>query len=91
MSDLATNWWVWIAAALALAILEVFAPGFVFLGFSIGAALVGLMLMFTTQSFSLPMLFLIFAVFSLVAWLALRRIFKLPGERPKTFDHDIND
>ena len=85
-------WWVWIAAALGLAILEVLAPGFVFLGFAIGTALVGLLLLIpAVTALSLPLLILLAAALSLVAWLLLRRGFALPGSRPKTFDHDIND
>ncbi|MBR9844482.1 MAG: hypothetical protein GYB25_15085 [Rhodobacteraceae bacterium] len=85
-------WWVWIAAALGLAILEVLAPGFVFLGFAIGTALVGLLLLIpAATSLSLSLLLLLAAGLSLIAWLLLRRFFALPGSRPKTFDHDIND
>lgn len=86
-----TLWWVWGAAALVLAILEVLAPGFVFLGFAAGAAAVGLLLLVPGLSLSLPLLLLIFAALSLAAWLAMRRAFALPGEKPRTFDHDIND
>lgn len=91
MTGIMTTWWVWIAAALGLAILEVLAPGFVFLGFAIGAAIVGLMLLGPAQLLSVPLLILIFAALSLIAWLVLRRVFALPGSTPKTFDHDIND
>lgn len=91
MTSIMTTWWVWIAAALGLAILEVLAPGFVFLGFAIGAAIVSLMLLGPAQLLSVPVLILIFAALSLIAWLVLRRIFALPGSKPKTFDHDIND
>ncbi|GAA6164983.1 hypothetical protein NBRC116590_26870 [Pelagimonas sp. KU-00592-HH] len=91
MTGIMTTWWVWIAAALGLAILEVLAPGFVFLGFAIGAAIVGLMLLGPAQFLSVPVLILIFAALSLIAWLVLRRVFALPGSKPKTFDHDIND
>ena len=30
-------WWVWIVAGFALGVLEVIAPGYIFLGFAIGA------------------------------------------------------
>jgi len=91
MADLMATWWVWLAAALVLAILEVLAPGFVFLGFAIGAAVMGVILLAAGQSLSIPMILLIFAALSLVAWLVLRRVFELPGGQVKTFDHDIND
>lgn len=84
-------WWLWAAAALLLAIVEVLAPGFVFLGFAIGAAAVSLILLNTGLSLGFPILLLIFAALSLLAWLILRRIFALPKGQVKTFDHDIND
>ena len=62
------TWWVWLAAALALAILEVALPGFIFLGFAIGAAITGLLLLIPGLVPSLPVLLLIFAVLSLVRW-----------------------
>ena len=84
-------WWLWAAAALLLAIVEVLAPGFVFLGFAIGAAAVSLILLNTGLSLGFPMLMLIFAALSLVAWLIMRRVFARPHGQVKTFDHDIND
>lgn len=86
-----STWWIWAAAALLLAIIEVLAPGFVFLGFAIGAGAVALILLNTGLSLGLPMLLLIFAALSLVAWLILRRLFARPQGQVKTFDHDIND
>lgn len=91
MADLLTTWWVWLALALVLAILEVLAPGFIFLGFAIGAAIVGIALLGPLQLLSVPMLLLIFAALSLAAWLVLRRWFALPKGQVKTFTHDIND
>lgn len=91
MTGLLTIWWVWLAAALVLAILEVLAPGFIFLGFAIGAALVGVALLGPLQLLSVPMLLLVFAALSLVAWLVMRRVFALPKSEVKTFNHDIND
>ncbi|HHB81231.1 MAG TPA: hypothetical protein ENK83_05735 [Aliiroseovarius sp.] len=85
-------WWFWAATALALAILEMLAPGFIFLGFAIGAlglaALLGLGLVV-----GLAWLLVIGAVFSLAAWLALRAIFGVPGNQVRTYsrDEDIND
>ncbi len=84
-------WWIWLAGALVLAILEVLLPGFIFLGFAIGAAITGVILALTGVSKSLAILLLVFAVLSLVSWLALRRFFSLPHGQVKTFDHDINE
>lgn len=83
-------WWVWMAAAVGLAILEVLAPGFVFLGFAAGAAVTGALLALGISP-SGPVLALIFALVSLVAWLVLRKLFALKGGSVKTYDHDIND
>jgi len=85
-------WWVWMAAALVLAILEVLAPGFVFLGFALGSLAVGLLLLLGIgATLSLPILLLIFAALSLLAWLVLRRLFALTTGQVKIIDKDIND
>jgi membrane protein implicated in regulation of membrane protease activity len=85
-------WWVWCAAALVLGILEVLAPGFVFLGFAIGALGVGILLLAGgSATFGLPALVFLFALISLIAWLVLRRVFALPRGQVKTFETDIND
>lgn len=84
-------WWVWLAGALALVILEMLLPGFVFLGFAIGAVGVALILLITGPAFSLPVLLLVFAALSLVSWLVIRKLFALPKGSVKTFDSDIND
>ncbi|WP_170324782.1 NfeD family protein [Ruegeria arenilitoris] len=85
------TWWIWLAAALALGILEIVLPGFIFLGFAIGAAITGLMLVIPGMAPSLPVLLLIFAALSLIAWLVLRRVYSLPHGQVKIFRHDIND
>ncbi len=90
MGALWSLWWVWGVIALGLAIIEILLPGFVFLGFAIGAAAVAVILL-TPLSLTLPVLFLVFAVLSLAAWLILRRVFALPKGQVKTFDTDIND
>ncbi len=86
------QWWIWAGAGIVLLIIEVFAPGFVFLGFGVGAIAVALILAIGGGLVtSLPVALLIFAVCSLVAWLVMR---KLAGERKgqiKIWDTDIND
>jgi inner membrane protein len=86
-----TLWWVWMAGALALAIAEVLLPGFIFLGFAIGALAVSLILLNTGLELGLPFLLLIFAGLSLIAWLLLRRYFAMPKGQVKRFKGDIND
>lgn len=84
-------WWVWLSAALVLGVIEVLAPGFIFLGFAISAvvmaALAGLGLIPSTPFATLAM----FAILSLVAWIILRRAFQLPTGNAKVFKEDIND
>lgn len=86
------QWWLWMGGGIALLILEIFAPGFLFLGFGVGAMLVGLLLSFGGGLVtSLPVALLIFAVLSLLVWLVTR---KLAGERKgqiKIWDRDINE
>ena len=88
-----TAWVFWMIAAVGLAILEVFAPSFIFLGFAIGAALVGLILLIggSAISLSLPMTFLVFAVVSLISWIALRQLLGVRRGQVKVWDEDIND
>jgi len=85
--------WAWLAGGLVLAILEVLIPGYIFLGFGIGAALVGVMLFLGGDAVaqSVPFLILGFAILSLVAWLVLRRALGVQKGQVKTFDKDIND
>jgi inner membrane protein len=83
-------WWAWVAVGIGLAILEVLAPGFIFIGFAIGAVLVGL-LMLVGLALSLAWALVVFALASVVSWVVLRKIFGLRAGQVKTFDHDINE
>ena len=86
-------WWVWIVGAVLLAIIEVLAPAQIFLGFAIGAGLVGgaLLIGIPGLAGSLPALTLTFGVASLIGWLATRRLMGVREGQVKTFDHDINE
>lgn len=91
MAALFGLWWVWIAGAIVLLVLEIFAPGFLFLGFAAGAALMGVLVAVLGTALSVPVTLVLFAVLSLGAWLAIR---KLSGERKgqvKVWDTDINE
>lgn len=83
-------WWVWMAAAVLLMVLEVLAPGFIFLGFAIGAAVVGLWLL-AGYAIAWVWLLLIFAVVSLIAWLVLRQVVGVRKGQIKLWDRDINE
>jgi len=83
-------WWVWMAAAVLLLVLEVLAPGFIFLGFAIGAAVVGLWLL-AGYAIAWVWLLLILAVVSLASWLVLRQVVGVRKGQIKLWDRDINE
>lgn len=85
------EWWVWMIAGAVLGILEVVIPGFILLGFAIGAALTGLLLWAGVLGGSLAALLLVFAVASLIAWLVLRKVAGIRRGQVKVWNHDIND
>lgn len=89
--DIWTLWWIWGLGAIALLVLEVFAPGFLFLGFGAGAAVVALLLGLGLGSGNPAILALIFAVVSMVAWFMMRNIFGVRKGQVKIWDKDIND
>ena len=90
LHQLAGTWWAWVVMGFALGVLEILAPGFIFLGFAIGAVLTGVLVGLGISA-SLPALILIFAVASLVAWYILRRTMGVRQGQVKIWDRDIND
>lgn len=86
-----TEWWFWMAGALALATLEVLIPGYIFLGFAVGAGVMGLMMLFGVTASGLALTLAVFAVTSLISYLAMRKFFRLRTGQVKTWDTDIND
>ena len=85
------QWWVWMSGAVLLATLEVLAPGYIFLGFAIGAFALGLLLVLQLSLGGLPLTLLVFAILSLLAYLGMRRVFGLKTGSVKIWDRDIND
>ena len=85
------EWWVWIAAGVVLAILEIVVSGYVLLGFAGGAVLTGLLIWVGLLGGTVPALMLVFALASLGAWLAFRSLFGLPRDNAKVIEHDINE
>lgn len=85
------EWWVWMIAGAVLAILEIMIPGFILLGFAVGAALTGLLLWLGVLGGSLAALVLVFALASLIAWLVLRKVVGIRHGQVKVWDRDIND
>lgn len=84
-------WWVWIVAGFALGVLEVIVPGYIFLGFAVGAVVVGIAVGLGILGGNVPVLLFIFALASLLGWLALRRIMGVREGQVKLWDRDIND
>jgi inner membrane protein len=90
LTTLAGTWWAWVILGFALGVLEVMVPGFIFLGFAIGAVLTGILVGLGITA-GLPALILIFAVVSVVTWLVLRRVVGVRDGQVKIWDRDIND
>lgn len=84
-------WWVWIVAGFALGVLEVLAPGFIFLGFAIGAVITGLAMWLGIVGGSLPVTLVVFALLSLASWFVLRRVVGVSDNQTKLWHKDIND
>lgn len=90
-SALWSAWWVWVAAGLVLAILEVLVPGYIFLGFAIGAVAMGIVVATGLLSLSAGWALVLFAVLSLVAYLVLVLRFRSGRGQVKIIDRDINE
>ena len=88
---LLSYWWVWAVAGVALAALEVILPGFIFLGFAIGAGLTGLLMLVGLLGTDLAITALAFAVLSLASFLVLRRVVGVTEHQRKIWTKDIND
>lgn len=86
------TWWIWVAAGIVLGILEVVVPGYIFLGFAIGAVLVGICLSFGwLTALGLPAMLLMFALISLAGFIVLRAAMGVRHGQVKVWDRDIND
>lgn len=83
--------WTWLIIAAVLAVLELLAPAYVFLGIAISCAVVGLGLLAGVASPGLPLLLVVVAALSGVAWLLLRRVVGVRHGQVRIWDRDIND
>ncbi|WP_296427038.1 hypothetical protein [Yoonia sp.] len=86
-----TEWWVWMSGALILATLEVLLPGYIFLGFAMGAAVMGVLLLFGLSAAGFAVTLVIFAVLSLISYILMRKYFGLRSGQVKIWDTDINE
>lgn len=86
---MALETWHWLlGAAILLLVVEALVPGFVFAGFAVGAlALTVLHLMFDGVAFARDVT--VFSVISALAFFALRRVFRRPGDSHASGD-DVN-
>ena len=94
MSTWIAIWWVWIVLALVLAIIEVLAPGFIFLGIAIGATLVGLLILVlpeTMAGLTPNAMLALFGGLSLLAWIVLKVLFRRQSSGAKIVTRDVND
>ena len=67
MAGLVGIWWVWLAFAIALGVVEVLLPGFIFLGFALGALVMAALVGLVTGSLTVAMSLAAFAALSLLA------------------------
>lgn len=90
MATYLSLWWVWICIALALGVVELLAPGFIFLGFAIGALIMAGIVAFVA-GINVPALLALFAVLSLLAWIGLRLVFRRQSSGARIVTRDINE
>ena len=86
-----SEWWVWMSAALVLATAEVILPGYIFLGFAMGALVMGGLLLIGVTGISVPVTLVIFALLSLASHVGLRYFFGLKTGQVTIWDRDINE
>lgn len=82
----------WFALGTALLILEVLLPTFLALGFGIGGWIVAITIwLVPADYFTLPVIFLMWAILSAGSWLALRTIFRNRHSGSDGKNGDINE
>ena len=85
------NGWLWLIAALVLALMELLAPAWIFLGIAIAVAIMGLVLLLGFWTGGLPMALVVTALLSGVIWVLLRRMAGVRKDQVRVWDRDIND
>lgn len=85
------NGWLWMVAALVLAILELFVPGWVFLGIAAAAGLTGLLLVSGLWTAGLPVTLVFAAVLSGLVWYLLHKTMGIRKGQVRIWDRDINE
>ena len=90
MDGLLHIWWVWLCAALVLALVELMVPASVFLGFALGAAVMAVLVAIGVAS-NTSVLLALFAGLSLIAWIGLKLLFKSQSSGARIVTRDINE
>ncbi|MBB3995563.1 membrane protein implicated in regulation of membrane protease activity [Sulfitobacter undariae] len=90
MDSLLHIWWVWLCAALVLALVELMVPASVFLGFALGAAVMAVLVALGIIS-NTSVLLALFAGLSLIAWIGLKLLFKSQSSGARIVTRDINE
>ncbi len=93
---MAELWWVWVAAGMAIAILELLLPGYIFVGIALGSVGTGLVLwsgIWPAEWIgnNLSNGLLVTAVLALIAWALLRVLVGVRKGQTKIITRDIND
>jgi inner membrane protein len=86
----------WFAFGVVLGIVELLVPGFVFLGFAIGAAVVSLVLLLIGPTVfegvaGIAYLAVVWAVASYAAWTSIRKLPSARAANSRVVDRDINE
>ena len=84
------TWWAWVAFGIVLMLLELMMPSYLFLSFGFGEIVTGITLALG-MTMTARYLMLLFSIASLISWVLLRQVFKLPKENVQTFDQGLND
>lgn len=84
-----TDGWLWIIAALLIAMVELLLPAWIFLGTAIAVLMMGLVLLSGIWVPGLPLALVVTAILSGVIWTILRRA--MGAGQVKVWRKDIND
>ena len=85
------NGWIWLVAAVLLALAELLLPGWVFMGIAVATAIMGLVILIGLWPAGLPLALVVTALLSGVIWLILRRLYGQRDGQVRIWDRDIND
>lgn len=85
------SWWIWVAGGLLVGVLELLVPGYIFLGFAVGAIVTGVLTATGILGTSLPIMLVAFGTLSLLTWVGLRSVLGLRRGQVKRIDRDINE